>query len=89
MQLCHEHAWCRGRAVIDVDCSRGMVRLARYTHQNCVRVVPPEGGKGGKCCPKHVEVLRFNKVKVIVNCINLVCVVKLYHDARSTKRYIR
>jgi hypothetical protein len=39
----------------------------------------------GKRCPKHVEVLSFNKVKVIVKCMKLVRVIKLYHDARSTK----
>jgi hypothetical protein len=29
--------------------------------------------------------LNFNEVKVIVKCIKLVHVIKLYHDAQSTK----
>jgi hypothetical protein len=47
---------------------------AHYTHQNCVRVVPPEDGQ---VMPEKVEALSFNKVKVIVNCIKLVLVIKL------------
>jgi hypothetical protein len=35
----------------------------------------------GKWCPKHVEALSFNNVKVNVKCIKLVHVIKLYHDA--------
>jgi hypothetical protein len=56
-----------------------------YTHQNCVRVVPPEDGQ---VMPKHVEALSFNKLKVNVKCIKLVRVVKLYRDARSAKHSI-
>jgi hypothetical protein len=55
---------------------------ARYTHQNCVRVVTPEDGQ---VMPETCEALSFNKVKVNVKCIKLVRVIKLYHDARSTK----
>jgi hypothetical protein len=33
----------------------------------------------GKRCPKHVEVLSFNDVKVIVKCIKLVSVIKLFY----------
>jgi hypothetical protein len=31
----------------------------------------------GKWCPKLVEALTFNKVKVIVECIKLMCVIKI------------
>jgi hypothetical protein len=36
--------------------------------------MPPEDGQ---VMPKHVEALRFNKVKVNVKCIKLVSVIKL------------
>jgi hypothetical protein len=55
---------------------------ALHTHQNCVGVMPPEDGQ---VMPEHVEALSFNKVKVIEKCVTLMRVVKLYHDARSTK----
>jgi hypothetical protein len=42
----------------------------------------------GKWCPKHVEALSFNKVEVIVKCIKLVHVIKLYHNARSAKQNV-
>jgi hypothetical protein len=49
---------------------------ARYTHQSCVRAVPPEDGQ---VVPETCQGFEFNtrKLKVIVKCIKLVRVIKL------------